>query len=112
MAQFFLTSALFDEAELIDFLLNRYHTLEFMNNMPVETFCRVYKTAVQKDKEEKIRQQWCAMLPKLNKYMTFEAFKELITGSNIDLRPTEEILKDIRETHAKAKENKDGIRDI
>lgn len=43
--------------------------------------------------------QWCGMLPSLVKYMSFDEFYDQMTGANIDLRPTEEIIKELEELH-------------
>lgn len=82
--------------------------MQFMEEMSVTEFYEFYKVALEKDKEEQIYLQWCAMLPQMNKYMSFKDFYDKITGKYIDTRSTEEILAEIEETHRRAKEQKDG----
>ncbi len=79
-----------------------------MNDMTVQEFSDFYKVAQEKEKEDKLYLQWCAMLPQMSKYMKFSDFYDHMTGRNIDTRSTEVILAEIEEIHRKAKEQKDG----
>ena len=108
MEGFFSSCSILDENEIKDFLLKRYHSLNFLNEMEVNEFVEFYKFAIQKDKEEKIYLQWCAMLPTMAQYIPFNQFLDKMTGRNIDARSVEEIMADIEETHRKAKERADG----
>lgn len=67
--------------------------------MELDEFVRFINLAREKDFEDKLYQQWCAMLPQMNKYMAFGEFKDLMTGANIDMRPTEEIIAEIEALH-------------
>lgn len=102
MESFFLTASQFDEIELKELLLKRYHTLEFIKDMGLIEFILFVNKAREKEKEERLYQQWCAMLPQMNKYMSFVDFSDMLTGKNIDMRPAEDIIKDIEEAHRKA----------
>lgn len=64
-----------------------------------DRFIPFYRQAKKKDLEERIYMQWCGMLPSLVKYMSFDEFYDQMTGANIDLRPTEEIIKELEELH-------------
>ena len=72
--------------------------------MDILSFLDLISYAITKEKEDKLYQMWCGMLPKFQKFMAFEEFKEKMTGANIDTRSAEEIMADIEETHRKAKE--------
>lgn len=108
MARFFLSCSTVDEAELRDFLLKRYHTLDFMNDMELISFIQLYRKAVENDQKERLYTQWCAMLPQFSKFISFNQFYDKATGADIDRRSVEEIMADIEETHRKAKEHNDG----
>ena len=43
-----------------------------------------------------------------NHYMTFEQYYETVTGANIDMRPTEEIIAEIDRKHAEARGKENG----
>lgn len=70
--------------------------------MDIIEFVDFINVVREKELEEKLYMQWCACMPTLNKYMGFEEFKEMITGSYIDTRPTDEIINEILELHEKA----------
>lgn len=76
--------------------------------MDIGDFLKFVLCAKEEERREQVRKQWTAMLPwmsmKCLKYMPFEEYYEQCNGSNIDLRSTEEIIKDIEETHRRAKE--------
>ena len=112
MEGFFYTCGSFDsEAELRELLLRRYHSFNILNEMSIVEFAEFVIYAKLREKEERIYMQWCAMLPTLNKYMSFEQFRAMITGENVDMRPAEEIMDEIEELHRR-KGGTDGIRDI
>lgn len=76
--------------------------------LDVPMFLSLINMAMDKDKEEKIHAEWVSLLPMmasgLLKYMSFGQYFDQVTGKNIDLRPTEDIIRDIEETHRKAHE--------
>lgn len=69
--------------------------------MSLQEFIDFVRLAREKDHEEKWHQQWCAMLPELKEYMSFDEFLNRMTGRNIDVRPNEEIIKELEELHGK-----------
>lgn len=99
MESFFYAGSCLDAAQLRELLLRRYHTLDFMKDMDLWEFIELYNQARKKDQEERLYQQWCAMLPQFAEYMPFEEFYDDITGANIDRRPTETIIAEIKELH-------------
>lgn len=99
MEKFFSACGVIDETELTELLLRRYHTLEFIENMDLNSFCEFIIMARKKDYEDRLYMQWCGMLPRFEKYMPWNEFYDKMTGANIDLRPTDEIISEIEELH-------------
>lgn len=83
----------------MELLLRRYHTISFLEQMPVENFISFLNLAIKKELEDQLYLQWCAMLPQMGKYMTFSEFYDKLTGKNIDRRSTEDIIAEIEELH-------------
>lgn len=98
------------ECELIDKLLKRYGNLEVVMTMDMDTFLELLRLILEKEKEERAYQQWCAMLPFMSlsmlEYVPFEEYADRLTGKNIDLRPREDIIREIEELHNKGGANK------
>lgn len=80
--------------------------------MDAGKFIKFVLNALEMERKEQIRKQWTAMLPLMSiqylQYMSFDDYYQRCTGANIDLRPTEEILADIEETHRRACTQKEG----
>lgn len=59
------------------------------------------KKITERNKEDKAFRQWLALLPamamKMIKFIEYEDFKVQIIGQQIDLRPDEEILEEVRQ---------------
>ena len=55
--------------------------------------------AMEKDRDERIFQQWVAQLPWMDKntFISFADYKDRVTGANIDRRSVAEIMKDLDE---------------
>lgn len=70
--------------------------------MEFEEFCFY---VMNKQKEEELKGEWLSLYPfmcmKMLKFMSFKDYSEQRQGKNIDLRPTEEIIKEIEELHRK-----------
>ena len=77
--------------------------MNYVMSLPVGEFCELVVYAAEKIQEEKIRQQWIAVLPFMHlkqlKYMSFKDYYEACTGANIDWRPAKEIIKEILDAH-------------
>lgn len=55
---------------------------------------------MEKDRDERLFQQWTAQLPLMGMtgvYESFTAYKERVTGANIDRRPVAEIEAELKE---------------
>lgn len=99
MEGFFQAGSFFDETELKELLLRRYHSLDFIKDFSPEGFIEFVCLAQKKEKEDRIYQQWCAMLPTFSRWIEFGEFREMMTGENIDLRPADEIINEIKTLH-------------
>lgn len=77
--------------------------------MDVPDFLRFLKIAREKEREETARSQWVLHLPYMSmglmKYVSFEEYYDKISGKNVDLRPAEEIIKEIEALHKKGGES-------
>lgn len=71
----------------------------FINGFDLHEFIRFVNLAREKELEEKLFQQWCAMLPIFKTFVPFSEFKDKLTGANIDLRPADEIIYEIKTLH-------------
>lgn len=109
---FFYTSSQVDPIELKEFLLHRYHSIDFLNNMDLVEFIDFIKLAKSREKEEKLYIQWCNMLPTMVKYMTFDEFMDTMTCRNVDTRPTDVIIAEIEELHRQKGGKTNGIGNI
>lgn len=81
-------------------LLHRYHNIDYVLQTDVETGLALIRLAREKDREERIFQQWVAQLPLMaftGEVTTFADYKARVTGANIDLRSTEDILAELDE---------------
>lgn len=81
-------------------LLHRYHNIEFILQLDADTGAPLILEALEKEREERIFQQWTAQLPIMaysGKYVSFADYKDRVTGANIDRRPTAEILAELEE---------------
>ena len=104
MEKFFFIGSQIDEVRLKDLLLSRYHTLDF--DVEVEEFCQLIMLAIEEKNKETKRQEWLALLPLMataGKYKSCEEYYESVSGKNIDLRSTEEIIAEIDAAHERAK---------
>lgn len=62
--------------------------------------------AKEKEREERIFQQWVAQLPYMDKqtFISFEDYKNKLTGSNIDRRSVAEIEAELAEVEQRLQE--------
>lgn len=81
--------------------MRRYHSIDFLNGMDIITLCKFLKLAIDKDKEDRLFIQYCAMLPQMSKYILFDEFMDMMTGRNIDMRSEEDIRASINKAHGK-----------
>lgn len=93
------------EIELLEFLHRRYNNVDSLMRLDITDFCRFLKIAKEKEEDERLRSQWVAMLPFMSmqqlKFMSFEDYKDQCTGKNIDIRPADDIIKELENLHGK-----------
>ena len=65
--------------------------------------------AIEKDKEDRFRQEWIVQLPYMSlqmlQYKSFEDYRDDRLGKNIDTRPAEVIIREIEELHRKGEKH-------
>lgn len=88
-------------------LLHRYHNIEYVLQLDADIGLDLIKKALEKNREERIFQQWVAQLPVMaytGVNVSFEDYKDRVTGANIDRRSTAEILADVEEAERELQE--------
>ena len=85
-------------------MLKRYGGgISWVMKMPVKDFEKLVVTAKEKDEEEQAKRQWLQLLPLMSmKFIEFKPFSEYLSqirGENIDMRPNEEIIEEIKKLH-------------
>ena len=68
--------------------------------MDAESGLALIEKAMEKDRDERIFQQWVAQLPMMaftGTVVSFADYRDRVTGANIDLRSTAEIEADLDE---------------
>lgn len=81
-------------------MLHRYHNIEFILRTPATLGLPLIIKAMEKDRDERLFQQWVAQLPVMaisGKPVSFADYKDRATGANIDRRTAAEILAEIDE---------------
>lgn len=66
----------------------------------LETGLELIIKAMREERDERLFRQWTAQLPIMaitGEIIDFEAYRDRVTGANIDRRPTEEILAELDE---------------
>lgn len=77
----------------------------------IETGIALIDKAMEKERDERIFQQWVAQLPLMaftGTVVSFADYKDRLTGANIDLRPTEEIEAELDEIEKELQEGGGG----
>lgn len=103
MEGFFLIGCQVNEIELKELLLRRYGRYLFPE-MKSNEYIEFIVLAIEKEREDEIRGVYHGLLSYLamrGKFMTFEQFYDKMTGADIDLRPSEELLKEAEEIQAR-----------
>ena len=90
------------EVYIIDLIAQRYGwTIEEIYDLDVVILRDICKIIKKKNEEERVFQQWLALLPamaaKLIKFIDYKDFKAQMTGQELDLRPKEEIIAEAHE---------------
>lgn len=80
-------------------LLHRYHNIEYLLQLDADTGCALITKAREKERDDRIFQQWVAQLPFMgtDSFVSFADYKDRVTGANIDRRSAAEILAELDE---------------
>ena len=73
----------------------------------METGLAIVSKAIEKEREERIREQWVAQLPAMalsGKHISFADYKDKVTGANIDRRSAAAILAELDELERELQE--------
>lgn len=99
MESFFRACNSLDETEIIDLLLHRYKSLDYIMQMDIESAERLIAKAREKEKESRYFLQWVVQLPNMTSetYISFSEYMDKVTGRNIDTRPISECMKELEE---------------
>lgn len=78
-------------------LLHRYHNIEYILQLDVQTGLSLILKAMEKSRDERIFQQWVAQLPWMDRdnFVSFADYRDRVTGANIDRRSVAEIMADL-----------------
>ena len=79
-------------------LLHRYNNIEYVLQLDANTGAPLVLKALEKEREDRIFQQWTAQLPIMaytGNYVSFADYKDRVTGANIDRRPTVELMAEL-----------------
>lgn len=88
-------------------MLHRYHNIEYVLQTDLDLGLSLIDKAVEKDREERLFQQWTAQLPIMAFTGTVESFadyKNRVTGANIDRRSTADILRELDDVEIELRE--------
>lgn len=84
-------------------MLRRYHNIDFVLQLDVTTGLELIAKAMEKEREDRIFQQWVVQLPVMaysGKSVSFADYRDRVTGANIDRRNTAELMKELDEVEA------------
>lgn len=101
------SSRYLEEAPLLDLLLRRYGSIEYVLGLDADVSAPLILYAERQERDDQIRRQWTALLPLMSVTgidMSFEEYRDQVTGSNIDMRPASEILAEIAEIEKQLEE--------
>ena len=87
-------------------LLHRYHDMDYIMGLDVNTGLDLFVKAAEKERDERIFAQWVAQLPVMaisDKAVSFAEYREKLTGENIDRRSVHDIMAELDEVERKFK---------
>lgn len=88
-------------------MLHRYHNIEYVLQSDLELGLALIDKAIEKDRDERLFQQWTAQLPVMaltGEVVGFADYKNRVTGANIDRRPTADINRELDEVERELRE--------
>lgn len=88
-------------------MLHRYHNIEYVLQTDIDLGLALIDKAIEKDRDERLFQQWTAQLPIMaitGEVEGFADYKNRVTGANIDRRSTAEILRELDDVEMELQE--------
>ena len=88
-------------------MLHRYHNIEYVLHTDLDLGLALIDKAVEKDRDERLFQQWTAQLPVMaltGEVIGFADYKNRVTGANIDRRSTADILRELDDVEKELRE--------
>lgn len=103
MGRFFQESQGFKYEAVIDLFLHRYNGSDYLLSMPYKDCAVMLRYGQDQERESRIFAQWVMHLPHMSfkeiQYISFEEYRDKVTGKNIDLRSNEDIIREIEQLH-------------
>lgn len=88
-------------------MLHRYKNIDYVMSLDADLGLELIIKAREKEREDRIFQQWTAQLPIMaytGKNISFSEYRDRVTGANIDRRSVAEIQKEIDEAMRELRE--------
>ena len=88
-------------------MLHRYHNIEYVLQSDLDLGLALIDKAIEKDRDERLFQQWTAQLPIMaltGEVEGFADYKNRVTGANIDRRSTADILRELDDVEKELRE--------
>lgn len=92
-------------------MLHRYHNIDYVLQADLDLGLALIGKALEKDRDERLFQQWTAQLPIMaltGQIEGFADYKNRVTGANIDRRPTAAINRELDEVERELHEGGGG----
>lgn len=88
-------------------MLHRYHNIDYVLQTDLDLGLALIDKAIEKDRDERLFQQWTAQLPIMaltGEVEGFADYKNRVTGANIDRRRTADILRELDDVERELRE--------
>ena len=88
-------------------MLHRYHNIEYVLQTDLDLGLALISKALEKDRDERLFQQWTVQLPLMaltGEVESFADYKNRVTGANIDRRSVAEINRELDEVERELRE--------
>ncbi len=88
-------------------MLHRYHNIDYVLQTDIDLGLALISKALEKDRDERLFQQWTAQLPVMaltGEVEGFADYKDRVTGANIDRRSVAEINRELDEVEKELRE--------
>ena len=88
-------------------MLHRYHNIDYVLQTDLDLGLALIDKAIEKDRDERLFQQWTAQLPIMaltGEVEGFADYKNRVTGANIDRRRTSDILRELDDVERELRE--------